>query len=155
MLGRVLAELGYDWKVEEAVPIIERIKMNFGRADERFGRGHFMPPTRTRWNAMQDRLPGYVAARRRADAERGHYTLSVLDLLVDEFQDTDPLQFRWVELHARAGTHVTVVGDDDQSIYGFRAALGFGEWRDSRARLRRSAWSREQLSLPGGDFGGR
>jgi superfamily I DNA/RNA helicase len=49
----------------------------------------------------------------------------VTDLLVDEFQDTDPLQYRWVELHAKAGAHVTVVGDDDQSIYGFRAALGF------------------------------
>jgi superfamily I DNA/RNA helicase len=47
------------------------------------------------------------------------------DLIVDEFQDTDPLQYRWVELHAMAGAHVTVVGDDDQSIYGFRAALGF------------------------------
>ena len=46
-------------------------------------------------------------------------------LLVDEFQDTDPLQYRWIELHAKAGSIVTVVGDDDQSIYAFREALGY------------------------------
>lgn len=47
-------------------------------------------------------------------------------MLVDEFQDADQLQLEWVSLHAEAGVIVTVVGDDDQSIYGFRQALGFG-----------------------------
>lgn len=46
-------------------------------------------------------------------------------LLVDEFQDADQLQLEWVMLHAKAGVKVTVVGDDDQSIYGFRQALGY------------------------------
>jgi hypothetical protein len=72
MLGRVLAELGYDWKVEEAVPIIERIKMNFGRADEGSAEASFMPPTRTRWNAMgkidfQDMLRLAVEQMQRGD----------------------------------------------------------------------------------------
>ena len=46
-------------------------------------------------------------------------------LLLDEFQDTDVLQFDWMMHHAKAGVVVTAVGDDDQSIYGFRRALGF------------------------------
>jgi superfamily I DNA/RNA helicase len=46
-------------------------------------------------------------------------------LLVDEFQDTDASQYAWVMAHVRAGAEVTIVGDDDQSIYGFRHALGY------------------------------
>ena len=46
-------------------------------------------------------------------------------LLVDEFQDTDPIQTRWVMCHHRAGAVLTVVGDDDQSIYAFRSAMGY------------------------------
>jgi len=46
-------------------------------------------------------------------------------MLVDEFQDTDELQYEWTAMHARKGVNVTVVGDDDQSIYAFRSAMGY------------------------------
>lgn len=46
-------------------------------------------------------------------------------LLIDEFQDTDIAGFEWASAHAKSGVSVTVVGDDDQSIYSFRRALGF------------------------------
>ncbi|MBK4736070.1 ATP-dependent helicase [Noviherbaspirillum pedocola] len=46
-------------------------------------------------------------------------------LMIDEFQDTDRMGFSWAAAHAKAGVAVTVVGDDDQSIYSFRDALGF------------------------------
>lgn len=47
------------------------------------------------------------------------------DMLVDEGQDTDDLQRLWIFAHARAGRRVTIVGDDDQSIYEWRNALGY------------------------------
>lgn len=46
-------------------------------------------------------------------------------MLVDEFQDTDNIQMLWVLMHGANGTAITVVGDDDQSIYGWRGALGY------------------------------
>lgn len=46
-------------------------------------------------------------------------------MLVDEFQDTDNMQLEWVLEHAARGVEVTIVGDDDQSIYGWRGSLGY------------------------------
>jgi len=51
--------------------------------------------------------------------------LPYTDMLVDEGQDTDGLQQHWLFAHARAGCRVTIVGDDDQSIYEWRNALGY------------------------------
>jgi DNA helicase II / ATP-dependent DNA helicase PcrA len=45
-------------------------------------------------------------------------------LIVDEFQDTDPVQYAWVKSHGIAGAKITVVGDDDQAIYSFRGSMG-------------------------------
>lgn len=45
-------------------------------------------------------------------------------MLVDEFQDTDNVQMAWILEHAKAGAKITCVGDDDQSIYSWRGALG-------------------------------
>ncbi len=56
------------------------------------------------------------------DDIRGHYQRRFRHILVDEFQDTNAIQYAWLRLLAGAETPVFVVGDDDQSIYGWRGA---------------------------------
>lgn len=46
-------------------------------------------------------------------------------MLVDEAQDMDEMQLLWVMEHVKNGTEVTLVGDEDQAIYGFRGSLGY------------------------------
>lgn len=56
------------------------------------------------------------------EAVRAHYQSRFQAVLVDEFQDTNALQFRLVQLLVGGGAALFVVGDDDQSIYGWRGA---------------------------------
>jgi DNA helicase II / ATP-dependent DNA helicase PcrA len=53
---------------------------------------------------------------------RAHYQSRFKHILIDEFQDTNPLQYRWLKLFAGPSTALFAVGDDDQSIYAFRGA---------------------------------
>jgi len=53
---------------------------------------------------------------------REHYQARFRHILVDEFQDTNPLQYRWLKLLAGHENALFAVGDDDQSIYAFRGA---------------------------------
>lgn len=53
---------------------------------------------------------------------REHYQARFKHILVDEFQDTNDLQYKWLKLLAGTQGAVFAVGDDDQSIYAFRGA---------------------------------
>lgn len=63
-------------------------------------------------------------------------------ILVDEFQDISPLQYEIVKLLAGPQENLFVVGDDDQSIYGFRGASP-----DSMRRFRKDYPHAEQILL--------
>jgi len=59
--------------------------------------------------------------RDRADILQ-HYQERFGAILVDEFQDTNSIQYAWLRLLAGGRNNLFVVGDDDQSIYGWRGA---------------------------------
>ena len=51
-----------------------------------------------------------------------YYREKFAHFLVDEFQDTNIIQYKWLKLLSANARSVTIVGDDDQSIYGWRGA---------------------------------
>jgi len=51
-----------------------------------------------------------------------HYQKQFKHILVDEFQDTNSVQYKWIKLLHTDSNHIFCVGDDDQSIYGWRGA---------------------------------
>ncbi|WP_288431100.1 DNA helicase II [uncultured Pantoea sp.] len=51
-----------------------------------------------------------------------HYRERFSNILVDEFQDTNNIQYAWIRILAGDSSKVIIVGDDDQSIYGWRGA---------------------------------
>ena len=58
----------------------------------------------------------------RNEVLREHYRSRFRHVLVDEFQDTNRLQYRWLKLLTGPDSFIFAVGDDDQSIYRFRGA---------------------------------
>ncbi|MFC4424107.1 ATP-dependent helicase [Cupriavidus pampae] len=125
ILTHILQQSGLEWKIEDAVAVIERLKTDFGS-----------PPTDTVEGKLfaayqeslqrNDRVDFQDLLRHAVDGmQRGTIAPYKFDaLLVDEYQDVDSHQALWTALHARAGAAVSLVCDDDQSVYGFRSAMG-------------------------------
>lgn len=126
LVDQALQAAELDWKLDDAIKVIENLKTDLA-----------IVPTDTPEGRL---LAAYQESLQRNGALDFHDMLRLSvsgmqsgslkpypfhHLLVDEFQDTDPLQYQWVCEHALHGVTITLVGDDDQSIYGFRSALGF------------------------------
>lgn len=71
---------------------------------------------------FDDLLIKTVQLLRRSQETREKYNEKFKYVLVDEYQDTNPLQFALVRLMTEKQANICVVGDPDQSIYAFRAA---------------------------------
>lgn len=73
-----------------------------------------------------DDLQLYLRAVLQHDRVGGEVAAGIDHVLVDEVQDVDPVQLDVIDLLARSGAEVTVVGDELQAVYGFRAGDGRG-----------------------------
>src|SRR5438552_2783910 len=82
---------------------------------------------------------------------REHYRRRFSHLLVDEFQDTNALQYRWLRLLASPHTAVFAVGDDDQSIYAFRGANIANMQHFERAEVKHALAYLRLLAAPDDD----
>lgn len=51
-----------------------------------------------------------------------YYQKRFINILIDEFQDTNDIQYSWIKLFISKNTNIILVGDDDQSIYTWRGA---------------------------------
>lgn len=71
---------------------------------------------------FQDLLTQSVALLRKDEIVRNAYRRRFATILVDETQDTNDIQYEWLELIKGPKSHVMAVGDDSQSIYSFRGA---------------------------------
>src|SRR3954451_21377966 len=76
---------------------------------------------RTAWD-FDDLLVGGVNVLELFQEVRDRYQQAFRHILVDEYQDTNPVQYRWLQLLTGEDRNLMVVGDDDQSVYGFRCA---------------------------------
>ena len=78
---------------------------------------------------------------------RDRYASAFRWILVDEYQDTNQAQYRWLQLLSSEHRNLAVVGDDAQSIYGFRGA-DITEHPQLRGRLSRRPRRQARAELP-------
>ena len=102
----------YLWEPEAALPPqMIQVYRSYQESLEYYGRWDFddlMIRMVEAWEADQEWLAPYK--------NQFHY------LLIDEFQDLNPIQYRLVKLWAKDCRHLMVIGDPNQAIYGFRGA---------------------------------
>jgi DNA helicase-2/ATP-dependent DNA helicase PcrA len=139
LLRRILREEGYDesqWR-----PVRQVQWFINGRKDEG-DRAHHIEhmdhPTTAAWVNIYQRYEEYCQRGGLVDFAElllrahelwleqlqvlQHYQRRLQHLLIDEFQDTNAIQYAWLRMLAGNTGQVFVVGDDDQSIYGWRGA---------------------------------
>ncbi len=112
-------------ELDDAMRVIERVKADPGSAKEAKERDlvHAYTEIMNRHKVID--FQDILLKTNEGLASGAISPLATDYLLLDEFQDTDLPQYEWAMMHAKAGSIITAVGDDDQSIYGFRRALGF------------------------------
>lgn len=138
MIKRIINDLGLNieqWPVKQAQSFINSKK------DEGLRPKHVHVPSYGPYRTLLTVYQAYEDACRRSgvvdfaelllrtlellrdnEAILSHYRMRFRAILVDEFQDTNAVQYAWIRMLAGEDTAVMAVGDDDQSIYGWRGA---------------------------------
>lgn len=124
-----------DMKPFDAMSVLERIKCGMDQTpdtteEERIYRAYTELLNRHNMCDLQDVVRLALVGMQNGTVK----PRPVTHMLVDEFQDTDAVQLAWVLEHAKHGIQITAVGDDDQSIYGWRHALGYPGMNDFKSR---------------------
>ncbi len=138
VVRKVLHDLRLDEKRFPATMVLSRISrtknQGLSAEDLRAGGGFFedrLAEAMTRYQAallaqaaldFDDLILYVIRLLEEVPAVRQKWQARFRHILVDEYQDTNPPQFRWLSLLAQGGAEVAVVGDPDQSIYGWRGA---------------------------------
>ena len=137
LVKRVLKELGLDeqrWPARQAQWFINGQKDEGIRAEAMVTGGDLFQQTMQKVYLAYERACGNTSVDfnelllrclellRDNATLRGHYQRRFRHLLVDEFQDTNAIQYQWLKLLAGTDASFTIVGDDDQAIYGWRGA---------------------------------
>lgn len=132
LLVRAVSQTAFDGEMQDAISIIEAAKTSLGTSSA--AEGHILYRAYADLLARQKLVDLYDVLRDSVLLMRSGEIrpFPVQFMLVDEFQDTDRIQFAWVMEHVRAGVKVTCVGDDDQSIYSWRGALGYAGMEEFR-----------------------
>lgn len=133
-----LAAEHINWAKSQIEPLSDRSPLGLDKA-----------AVLARYNELLDRMGAMDFADLLLRAVRGMRAGTVAPwpvthMLVDECQDSDDVQYAWIREHSKRGVQVTVVGDDDQSIYGWRAARGFAGLQEF---VRVHAAARIQLNI--------
>lgn len=142
LVKRIIKDLQFDSKEIKASDVVSRIsklKENRIRAQAYYERGHQLGDPQFKENS-QIYLAYEKICQQENSVDFSELLLRTVELLesnegirqlqhkrfkeilVDEFQDTNSLQYTFLRLIAGENSHVMVVGDDDQSIYGWRGA---------------------------------
>lgn len=124
---RTQRECGVDYNTEEVQQIIESCKTileniipKLSVGERRVYQTYQELLSRNKVMDLQDAL--IQSARMMKDEDLP--PLPVTHMIVDEYQDVDPIQYELIVQHALRGVITTVVGDDDQAIYVWRNAMG-------------------------------
>lgn len=124
---RAIRESGSKLQIRDATPVIELAK-EAGQIPEHLD-PELQEMVRIYLKLMEEAgvidFQDIILKTNLALRDKSMTPLPVDHLLVDEYQDTDNAQYEWTAHHGRAGIALTAVGDDDQSIYAFRRALGY------------------------------
>lgn len=138
-LGLLTLELGVaDERLAELIPILREA---FKRA------GEYIAAMKRRAGVLDFADLEVCALRALQDAEvRSHYSERWRAILVDEFQDTNSIQAELLQKLTATGVLTTIVGDEKQSIYGFRRADA-GVFRRVREQIIKAEGEAHALSI--------